>query len=188
MEVDPRQRLIGSAVSVLTSEGVEAVTLRRIARAAGVSHGAPLRHFTGRSELLAAVAASGFEELHRRAVSPSGPGPRQRLLTACRRYLDFAQENPAMFELMFRADLIDVLEPELSRRSGAVFDQFLDLVTRAQEGGWRRGAASRPLAASLWAALHGIAALWLRGGIECATDSADVQHTLAVTLDTYLGP
>ncbi|MDQ0379096.1 TetR/AcrR family transcriptional regulator [Amycolatopsis thermophila] len=185
---NPRQRLIRSAVAVLTSEGVEAVTLRRIAREAGVSHGAPLRHFTGRAELLAAVAASGFAELRRRAADLPDTGPQQRLLTACRRYLDFALENPAMFELMFRTDLIDVREPELARLSDAVFEQFLALVTRAQAGGWRRGTASRPLAASLWAALHGLAALWSRGGLPSAAESPDVEHTLAVTLNTYLRP
>ncbi|GHF01099.1 TetR family transcriptional regulator [Amycolatopsis deserti] len=188
MENDPRQRLIDSAIAVLTSEGVEAVTLRRIAREAGVSHGAPLRHFAGRAELLAAVAASGFAELRDRAADLPDDSPQQRLLTACRRYLDFALANPAMFELMFRPDLIDVREPELARLSNAVFEQFLDLVTQAQAGGWRRGTASRPLAASLWASLHGLAALWLRGGLPSAAESSDVEHTLAVTLNTYLRP
>lgn len=186
MENDPRQRLIRSAVAVLTSEGVEAVTLRRIAREAGVSHGAPLRHFAGRAELLAGVAASGFAELRKLAAELPDGTPQQQLLTACRRYLDFALENPAMFELMFRPDLIDVREPGLARLSNAVFEHFLDLVTRAQAEGWRRGTASRPLAASLWASLHGIAALWLRGGLPSAANTSDVEHTLAVTLDTYL--
>ena len=82
METGPRQRLISSAVALLSTEGVEAVTLRRIARAAGVSHGAPLRHFTGRAELLSAVATEGFAELRKRGEDLPEDTAQERLLAA----------------------------------------------------------------------------------------------------------
>lgn len=176
MDSDPRRRLISSAVALLTDEGVEAVTLRRIARAAGLSHGAPLRHFAGRAELLSAVASEGFAELG--AADLPEAGAQARLLAACRAYVEFAQRNPAMFELMFRHDLIDTAELDQ-----AVFTRFTKLVTDAQSAGWRQGVDPHTLAASLWAALHGLAELWLWGGLA----DRELRTTLEVTLTAYLG-
>ncbi|MEU6645708.1 TetR/AcrR family transcriptional regulator [Saccharomonospora sp. NPDC046836] len=187
MVTDPRQRLIASATALLADEGVEAVTLRRIAREAGVSHGAPLRHFTGRSDLLSAVATAGFAELRRQSEEVPAVTPHERLLGTCRSYMDFALGNPAMFELMFRHDLIDADSPELSGTNSALLDHFSRLIGDAQAAGWRTGADPRVLAASLWAALHGLAELWLRGGLGKALRSDEVDAALDVTLQTYLG-
>lgn len=177
-----RQRLITTASELLAGEGVGAVTLRGIAKAAGVSHGAPLRHFSGRAELLSAVATQGFTELlERRSHLPDG-GPRERLTAACHSYVDFALQNPAMFELMFRRDLIDPDEPALAAASSAVFDEFAALVAAA---GTHR-ADPRLVAASLWAALHGLAQLWLWGGLAGASFAPSPEAALAVTLDAYL--
>ncbi|HVW44695.1 MAG TPA: WHG domain-containing protein [Amycolatopsis sp.] len=173
--MDSRTRLITTAATLLAREGVEAVTLRRIARAAGVSHGAPLRHFSGRAELLTAVATEGFAELRERAGELPGADPLQRLRTACRRYLEFALGNPAMFELMFRRDLTD--PDEMGKLHEEVLQRFTDLVTRAQSGGWRAGEDTRALAASLWAASHGLAAL----------RPPEADAALEVMLNAYLG-
>ncbi|UJW35019.1 TetR/AcrR family transcriptional regulator [Saccharothrix sp. AJ9571] len=180
----PRQRLIASAVALLAAEGVEAVTLRGIAKHTGVSHGAPLRHFAGRAELLSAVAATGFAELYaRREELPDGP-PRARLIAACRAYVGFALDNPAMFELMFRHDLLDTGDAQLVRASSAVFDFFAELAAAASTG----DTDPRLVAASLWAALHGLAELWLWGGLAKASFAPSIDVPLAVTLDAYLGP
>jgi AcrR family transcriptional regulator len=178
-----RQRLISSAVALLSEEGLGAVTLRRIARETGVSHSAPLRHFAGRTALLSAVAVEGFAELRRRGAALPEDTPLQRLLATCRVYLAFALDNPAMFELMFRQDLIDVAEPGLAEQNAATLALFTDLVTSAQAAGWRPGTDPKMLAVSLWAALHGLAGLWRWGGFS----EADLGAALDVTLDTYLG-
>ncbi|PXY21299.1 TetR/AcrR family transcriptional regulator [Prauserella muralis] len=187
MGSDPRQHLIASATALLADEGVEAVTLRRIAREAGVSHGAPLRHFAGRTELLSAVASTGFAELRRRGETSAGATAAERLRAACLAYLDFALGNPAMFELMFRHDLIDAHAPELAGTSDALFTGFCELVRGAQEEqGWRTGTDSRLLAASLWSALHGLAELWLWGELGRALKPDEIDAVLRVTLETYL--
>ncbi|MFD2490772.1 TetR/AcrR family transcriptional regulator [Amycolatopsis jiangsuensis] len=186
-----RQRLIRTATELLTGSGVEAVTLRGIAKAAGVSHGAPLRHFSGRAELLSAVAAVGFTQLLGHSTRLPAGTPRVRLTAACHAYVDFALANPAMFELMFRRDLIDSEEPQLVTASSAVFDYFAELVqlhlAEAGEGGVRTEADPRLVAASLWAALHGLAQLWLWGGLAEASFAPSPEAALAVTLDAYLG-
>ncbi|MET0134283.1 MAG: TetR/AcrR family transcriptional regulator [Kibdelosporangium sp.] len=174
MAAGTRQRLIDCALGLLAADGVEAVTLRQIARAAGISHGAPLRHFPSRAALLAAVAATGFAELCRRVDAlPSGE-PATRLAGACWSYVDFARSSPALFELMFRRDLLAGAAPG----SDAVFEQFQGLVAAVQASGWRATADPRLLAASLWASLYGLAGLW---GTE-----SDLDEALTVTLDGYL--
>jgi AcrR family transcriptional regulator len=179
-----RQRLIATATELLAEDGIGAVTLRGIAKAAGVSHGAPLRHFAGRAELLSAVATEGFTELLERRTRLPDAGPRERLTAACHNYVDFALRHPAMFELMFRRDLIDPAEPALAAVSSAVFDEFAALVAAA---GGHRGTDPRLVAASLWAALHGLAQLWLWGGLAGASFAPSPESALAVTLDAYLG-
>ncbi len=182
-----RQRLIDTASELLAGEGVDAVTLRGIAKAAGVSHGAPLRHFSGRAELLSAVATRGYADLLARRETLPGNSPRERLTAACHSYLDFALTNPAMFELMFRRDLVDADDQALSAAASAVFDTFAVLVAAVPTRIARSGADLRLVAASLWAALHGLAQLWLWGGLAGASFAPSPESALAVTLDAYLG-
>jgi AcrR family transcriptional regulator len=183
----PRQRLISAATALLVEDGVEALTLRGIAKAAGVSHGAPLRHFGGRAELLSAVAAAGFTELWERGENLPEGAPLERLIAACRCYLEFALKNPAMFELMFRHDLIDAREPALSDKTSAVFGLFSGMVSDVQAEGWQPGTDPRLLAASLCAAVHGLAVLWLCGGLAGASFAPSIEQPLAVVLDAYFG-
>lgn len=163
------------------------MTLRGIAKAAGVSHGAPLRHFASRAELLSAVATAGFAELLVRGEDLSETAPRERLTVACRGYIDFALTNSAMFELMFRHDLIDARDPGLSSKSSAVFDLFAQLVDKAHGQERHPGSDSRLVATSLRASLHGLAELWLWGGLARVSFASDIDLPLAVTLNAYLG-
>ncbi|WP_209647932.1 TetR/AcrR family transcriptional regulator [Kibdelosporangium banguiense] len=156
--VSTRRRLISCALEVLASEGVDAVTVRRVARAAGISHGAPLRHFPSRAALLGAVAGAGFGQLSARFAALPGGTANERVIAACESYVEFARSNPALFELMFRA--------ELAAMGQEVFEQFRVLVTALP--------ASDLVATSLWAALRGLALL------------PDVDAVLAVTLDAYV--
>src|SRR3954467_15456982 len=101
-----RDRLVRAGVELVAREGSGAVSLREIARRAGVSHGAPRRHFPTHVELLSAIAREGFADLtaRLRAVPAGGP-PRARLRVLASVYIDFASEESGMYELMFRHDL-----------------------------------------------------------------------------------
>jgi AcrR family transcriptional regulator len=86
------------------------VSLREIARRAGVSHGAPRRYFPTHLELLSAVARRGFVGLAAKlgeAAAGSADDPRARLAALGRAYLDFAASNRGRYELMFRHDLLE---------------------------------------------------------------------------------
>ena len=182
-----RVRLLDRALEMVAEQGVQALTLRAIARRADVSHGAPLRHFPSRAALLSAVAAEGYHELSAglgKALVRCGPkaGAAERLHAAARAYIDFALEHRGLFELMTRPDLLVPADPLLRSAGRPVFETLVGLVEERQAEGWRSDADSRLLAGSLWAALHGFAQLWLMGALTRATGADSVGDALAVTL------
>src|SRR5882757_4733418 len=131
-EAGLRARLIEAGVDLVTREGAQALSLREIARRAGVSHGAPRRYFPTHLELLSAIARRGFTELGTRAAeSVAGSGassPRTQLTTLGRVYLDFALSNRGMYELMFRHDLLESRRLGLRETSLPLFGALVDLV------------------------------------------------------------
>lgn len=101
-----RQVLLEEGRLLLAERGVAAVTLRELARRAGVSHAAPLRHFPDREALLDAIAAEGFDELTAALVSADVPTDlHERLSVYSHTHVHFAVANAALMELMFSRDL-----------------------------------------------------------------------------------
>ncbi|MFF5012688.1 TetR/AcrR family transcriptional regulator [Streptomyces sp. NPDC001165] len=180
-----RNRLIEVGVELVAAEGVQALTLREIARRAGVSHGAPRRYFPTHLELLSAIARRGFADLGDR-VRPTlgGAGdPRAQVRELARVYLEFALDNPGMYELMFRHDLLESGHLGLRETSLPLFTLLADLV-----GQVRPERDARRTAGALWANLHGIAQLWHWGSLQLATDEPDFNTLLDAALLAHLGP
>ncbi|GAA3881139.1 TetR/AcrR family transcriptional regulator [Streptomyces lacrimifluminis] len=184
-----RTRLIDAGVDLVTAEGVHALTLREIARRAGVSHGAPRRYFPTHLELLSAIARRGFTELAAsgsRAIEELGPGtagPRERIAALGHAYLDFALANRGLHELMFRHDLLDSNTLGLREASLPVFALLVDLV-----GQVRPDADARLVTGALLANLYGIAQLWAWGSLQLTTGADDFTPLLRTALDAHLGP
>ncbi|WRZ89484.1 TetR/AcrR family transcriptional regulator [Streptomyces sp. NBC_01007] len=181
-----RTRLIDVGVDLVTAEGAQALTLREIARRAGVSHGAPRRYFPTHLELLSAIARRGFTDLQDRAAQAVGDGatgPRAQLTRLAKVYLDFALTRRGMYELMFRHDLLESNRLGLRDTSLPMFGVLVDLVGRV-----RPEADARILAGALWANLHGIAQLWCWGSLKLTTEAEDYEPLLHATLDAHLGP
>ncbi|MFF7453322.1 TetR/AcrR family transcriptional regulator [Kitasatospora sp. NPDC008115] len=195
-----RARLVAAGVELLALEGVHALTLREIARQAGVSHGAPRRHFATHAELLAAIARHGFGELDA-ALGLDGRDTggtcadrepaeaRARLERLARGYLAFAADRPGMFELMFRHDVLEGSGAELRSTSLPLFDALARLVAVVRPPA-DEGAAPSPatVAAALWANLHGLAQLRAWGSLGLATGTDTLDPVLRATLDAHLGP
>ncbi|KOG21845.1 TetR/AcrR family transcriptional regulator [Streptomyces viridochromogenes] len=181
-----RARLIDVGVDLVTREGAQALTLREIARRAGVSHGAPRRYFATHLELLSAIARRGFEELGRRATAAVEDGtasPRAQVSALGRVYLEFALGNRGMYELMFRHDLLESGHLGLRDTSLPLFGRLVELVVQV-----RPDADARLVAGALWANLHGIAQLWGWGSLQLATDTDDFGPLLRSSLEAHLGP
>ncbi|MEV4197668.1 TetR/AcrR family transcriptional regulator [Micromonospora globbae] len=187
-ESDVRTRLITAGVELVQREGHAAVSLREIARRAGVSHGAPRRYFPTHLDLLSAIARQGYADLAdriARTVRDTGPDPRQRLLALGRAYLDHAAANRGMFELMFRHDLLNSGRLGLRDASLPLFTLVVDLVAEARRPTDR---AATVIAGALWANLHGLAQLWAWGSLQLATGETDDDGLLRAALDAHLGP
>ncbi|MFF4655381.1 TetR/AcrR family transcriptional regulator [Streptomyces sp. NPDC001381] len=183
---DLRTRLVDVGVDLVSLEGAGALTLREIARRAGVSHGAPRRYFPTHLELLSAIARRGFAQLGVRVTTTLADGdahPRAQLTGLGRVYLEFALDNPGMYELMFRHDLLESGHLRLRDTSLPLFGVLVDLVGRV-----RPDADARAVAGALWANLHGIAQLWGWGSLQLATGTDDFVPLLRTALDAHLGP
>ncbi|USQ84421.1 TetR/AcrR family transcriptional regulator [Streptomyces phaeoluteigriseus] len=183
---DLRVRLVDVGVELLAREGVGALTLREIARRAGVSHGAPRRHFPTHLELLSAIARRGFTDLTGRVAAARGDGtapPREQITELGCVYLEFAHGNAGMYELMFRHDLLESGHLGLRDTSLPLFGVLVELVGRL-----RPDADARAVTAALWANLHGIAQLWSWGSLQLVTGSDDFIPLLRTAIDAHLGP
>lgn len=171
-------RLVETALRILAEEGGrEALTLRQIARRAGVSHSAPLRHFRSHADLLAEVAARGFALLSE-AIEKSGAhlrpgaGPMARLAEAARAYVGTAVAHPGLFALMFRPGDLDITNVSFVRESATAFEHVVRHVRTAQDAGWHAHRETRMLAGATWASVHGLAMLWSQGAFVGAISHA----------------
>jgi len=180
-----RSRLVEVGVELVTTEGVQALSLREIARRAGVSHGAPRRYFPTHLELLSAIARRGFAELAALATAATGDeteDPREQLTRLGRVYLEFALSHRGMYELMFRHDLLESGHLGLRDTSRPLFGRLVELVGRV-----RPDVDARLVAGALWANLHGIAQLWGWGSLQLATGAEDFVPLVRSALDAHLG-
>jgi AcrR family transcriptional regulator len=168
---DLRSALIGAARDLVRAEGAQRVSLRAIARAAGVSAAAPYHHFEDREAILAAVAAEGFASL-RQAMEASAGGdggkgdPFQRLQGAGVAYVSFAAAEPELYRLMFSGLLSDRSRyPELRRAADDTFRALQQLLAAASPGE-REPTDGEAVALTAWSTVHGLAMLLIDGLLE----------------------
>jgi len=150
---DLRRALIEATAKIVAKEGAAAVSLREVARVAGVSHNAPYRHFENLAALLAAVATEGFAAFRARleaAAEKAAPAARKSALGKA--YLDFALEHPKLYLLMFGPDLNKAEHPELLKVSQGAFDVLRNETAKG-------GASGQADAIAAWAFVHGLAHL-----------------------------
>ncbi|MBI1213090.1 MAG: TetR family transcriptional regulator [Alphaproteobacteria bacterium] len=153
---DLRRALVAAAAKIVQREGAGAVTLREVARLAGVSHNAPYRHFDSLSALLAAVATEGFEEFGAklRAAAEAEPDAKRRRNAIGRAYLRFALDNPRLYRLMFGAELDRREHAELRAAADNAFAVLTGTLSRT-------GRTGQADAINAWAFVHGLAHLVL---------------------------
>lgn len=187
-------RLVVVAEDLLETEGLEKLTLREVARRAGVTHGAPLRHYASFATLLSEVAARGFDRLiaavdARAGAVPPRAGARARLVASAHAYVRCAVARPHLFALMFRPELVDRTHDRLAVRSRASFEQLLHYVRAAQDAGWHTAEDTRQLAGALWAMVHGLAMLWSQQALPAVVPGASLDDMLSTAIDLVLeGP
>lgn len=185
-----RAALLEAGERLLRQEGVGRVSLRSVAKAAGVSHTAPYRHFPDKQSLLAALAEVGFTRLRdaMAAALAKHPGdPRKQLIAAGVAYVRLATEQPEMNHLMFGGALPDKAANE--RQQQTAQEAFQGLV-RIIENGIRAGLfLDRPpaeLATTAWSLVHGLAMLASTGKLNKTGVATLTPEVLAKRLGEYL--
>jgi AcrR family transcriptional regulator len=156
-----RQLIVDTARQVAEAEGWDAVTTRRLSTEIEYSQPVLYKHFSGMDQVAAAVAIDGFAELARllRAAGTGAKTPDKVLTRIARAYLDFARDNPAVYDAMFTGrTTLRFAESDSPPELVAAFDglrQAMSLVASEAD--------ADTLTEVFWAALHGLASL-SRGG------------------------
>jgi AcrR family transcriptional regulator len=157
-----KETLLEAAQAELASHGIEQLSLRAIAKRAGVSHAAPAHHFGDVNGMLTALAARGFGMFiaaQKARQKKAAPDAASQLTAAGLGYIDFALAHPALFRLMFSSKRPGFDDPVLNTAAKEAFDMLVDGVSRAHGGAARSEAELMVDVAATWSIVHGLADL-----------------------------
>jgi AcrR family transcriptional regulator len=163
---DLRQKVLSASLALIEEGGLDRLSMREVARKAGVSHQAPYHYFGDREAILAALAGEGFEKLGRalvRAAADAGE-PSKAVEAMGRAYVDFALRHPAYFQVMFRADAVPLDRyPEARQAEDDAFGSLVEEIDKAFAD--EPAETRRSIAIAAWAMVHGLATLILEGSL-----------------------
>lgn len=169
---DLKAAILAEAAVLVAERGADGLSLRELARAAGVSHAAPAHHFTDRRGLFTALATEGFRKL-----ADALTGARPDFLDAALAYVRFALDNPGHYAVMFDKSLYDAQNPELVAAETAAGAELAAGVKTLDDP----RAMDDPQAAALaaWSLVHGFSLLWLNKAIDNKADPIATVHRVA---------
>jgi AcrR family transcriptional regulator len=160
---DLRNALIRAGQALLAEEGIAGLDLRKVARAAGVSHAAPYRHFADKQALLAAIAEDGFYQLAQGMDAAIGQAPTtaaDQLEQLAHAYVRFALYHPAHMREMFSGLTVKrAAYPQLHAAAKQAFQRVVQVIERGQARHEIGPGAPADLSIVAWAQIHGIAML-----------------------------
>ena len=182
-----REALVAAGTELLAERGAEGLTLRECARRAGVSHAAPKHHFATLDDLLAEIAARGYEEFVARLGAAAGAAgehtPRAHVIAMGKAYLKFAAERQEVYGLMFGQKRSGSLPPRLA---DAAMKAWQQIRTAAAALG---GEANAELAAlQIWSQVHGLALLFARRGLPLEVREPEAIETILERMCNGLSP
>ncbi|WP_330451716.1 MULTISPECIES: TetR/AcrR family transcriptional regulator [unclassified Streptomyces] len=161
---DLRAACLRAARELLEEDGSAALSMRAVARRAGVSATAPYRHYADREALVSAVAAEGYRELAGSlAAAHPAPSTPDDMAAVAVAYVRFALEHPALFRAMF-AEPCDPASEERVAATAAISEYVRGIVRAAFPG-----TDPEILSTTVWALVHGLAFLHLDGKLDAST-------------------
>lgn len=168
---DLHDALLKAAERILEREGLPGLTLRAVAREAGVSHAAPAHHFGDLSGLVSELAAIGYGRFGAalNAAAATGRSPAEAGLARGRAYIDFARAHPAMYQLMFSAERLDMNNPVLRQAADASFSGLVAAINENRNEAIAETKLTLDQAADIarvWSLVHGFAMLLIDGRLQ----------------------
>ncbi len=166
-----REALLLAAERVLERDGLAGLTLRAVAREAGVSHAAPTHHFGDLTGLVSELAAVGFRQFNAAMGSAcdAATTPLERALARPKAYVAYAQAHPGMYGIMFRTERLDYSRPSLHEAAEASFAGLANAIGAMRQEQIRRDTMTIDQAAAIaraWSMVHGFTMLLLDGRLE----------------------
>jgi AcrR family transcriptional regulator len=183
---DLRSALLERAECTVRESGVEALSLRELAREIGVSHAAPRRHFRDRNALLDALAVAGFTTLRvalQSSLAEAAPDDfGDQVSRMALAYVRFATDNPALLELMFTGKHQAYASAELATAAEQSFELMMSVVQQGQAGGELAAEDLTSAATVLFATLQGLASM-ISGDL---IDKTELEPLTAYAVQTLL--
>lgn len=185
---DLKNALIKAGVEILAQEGLGGLSLRKVAKQAGVSHAAPYAHFADKQALIAAISTEGFKQLYARIdgiFDSHQNDPKNLLVETAWAYVQFAVNEPDRFKLMFSSVLEKEKDyPEFVDISRKNFSRIIEVISICQDAGILRPGAPELTAVSVWGAVHGLVMLVLEGQVShTVLDEYDLKDMLLYSLN-----
>jgi AcrR family transcriptional regulator len=193
---DLHQALLSAAETVLERDGLAGLTLRAVAREAGVSHAAPTHHFGDLTGLLSELAAIGFRRFNdtMAAAGAIDGTPMQRGMARAKAYVAYARANPGMYGLMFRTERLDMTRPSLREAADASFAGLAGAVAARRHEDISGDSLTLDQAAEIakaWSLVHGYTMLVLDGRLHdifTRVPGADAESLLDAMLRATITP
>jgi AcrR family transcriptional regulator len=182
-----RQLLIDTALGLLDREGVEAVTIRAVARASGVSHAAPANHFADRRALLTALAVHCFTDLRAGASTAraaASPAPRARIIAFADAYVAYALAHPNRYRMMWRMDMLDPHDAALAELIDGLYAGIEEDVLALPHG---QSDDATTLLIALSSVVHGYVAMRIDGNFVAAVDAASGKPRHQAIVERLIG-
>jgi AcrR family transcriptional regulator len=173
MATDLKEQVLEASVRLIAEDGLSGLSMREVARRAGVSHQAPYHYFPDKAAIVAALVERGFTLMaDRMEAASTGNSAQQRLERVGRAYVAFALEQPVYFRLMFRPELTDLKRfPAVEvagSRAYAVLEGLVD-----ERASPRTNVARKEAMASMhWSLVHGLSTLLLDGPLGAKLGTA----------------
>jgi AcrR family transcriptional regulator len=186
-----RDALLTAAETVLERDGLGGLTLRAVAREAGVSHAAPTHHFGDLTGLVSELAAIGFRQFNAAMVAAGAidAPPLMRAIARAKAYVAYAQARPGMYGLMFRTERLDMTRPSLHEAASASFAGLAGAVgvSRQEQGADEVLSLEHAAAiARAWSLVHGFTTLLLDGRLNDILKRLPKGNTVEALLDAML--
>lgn len=160
---DLRAALLDAALAVLSDLGPQGLSIREVARRAGVSHTAPYRHFADKDELILAVVEQGFELMQATMAAEkaaAGPDPLAEFAASGFAYVNFALSHPAYYRVMFSGDLLSSKgHVAFQHTSSKAIREMVNDITVGQEQGVLRDGDPVIQALTIWSTIHGFVSI-----------------------------
>lgn len=189
MAADLRAQVLDASVQLIAEAGLAGLSMREVARRAGVSHQAPYHHFHDKESIVAALVERGFGKLaDRMEAAAAGKGTvAQRLAKTGHEYVEFALAEPVFFRLMFRPELVALNRFPAAAAAGArAFTVLQRLIDERTEGTRASQAKKDALVSMHWSVVHGLAALMIDGVLgEKYLKPEDREKHVAMVLELF---